>query len=143
MVKSEAIRTTAELPSSGSSAVRVDPSLMSSDGDALGRLLEAEREHIERLAAADREAEAILAEARRSAAQREEAFRGELDLEIAGLERALVDECEREIAGTVETARREAARFDGMTEAQIAVLAEALLDLIFSGAFDRAEGASP
>lgn len=113
------------------------------DAGALALLLAAEREHVERLAAAGREAEAILADGRAAAARREEAVRREVDAEIVELRRELETDCVRGIAAAAEAAMREAARFDVMTDARIAVLADRLLDHLFSGADDRATGASP
>ncbi|HSA54905.1 MAG TPA: hypothetical protein VLE53_04335 [Gemmatimonadaceae bacterium] len=101
-------------------------------GDALGRLLEAERRRVEHLAEAEREAATILSEAHAAAAAREQSFLLGLDQEIAELRRRLGDECARTVAEADAAALREAARFDEMSGARIAAFAAALLDHVLS-----------
>jgi hypothetical protein len=96
-------------------------------GGALERLLETERALTERLAEADREAELLMEEARRTIAARESAFDHEVAAELTDLEareRAAVDAA---IAGITGQAALEVARFDGVTTDRVAQLADAIL----------------
>ena len=119
------------------------PSLAGEEAGALALLLAAERDHARHLAAADREALTILAEARASAERREDTFRRELDRELAGLRSVLEEKCARDIAAADAAALREAAGFDGMTVARIAVFADALLDHLFSADDGPVAGGAP
>lgn len=143
MVSSNIGKAAADAVDSATTGVGLPPERLADEEGALARLLEAERERVTRLAAADREAEALLAEARAWAAQREAAFLRDLEIEITELRQRLEVECAQEIADLETAARSDAARFDGVTEAELAVIADRLLDELFSAGSDHLAGAGP
>jgi hypothetical protein len=98
---------------------------------ALEHLLDSEREFVERLAAADREAEAILDEARATAGQSEQEFARTLQEEVTELRRRLQLETAQWISETEAAMAREAARFEELSDERVAAIADALLDRLF------------
>jgi hypothetical protein len=119
-------------PGSSGSASATDPDEIAEAGTgALERLLDAERDFIERVAAADRTAEAILSQAREAADRREQEFARELEREIAALRGRLAADAATEAAETEAAAARDAARFDGMSDARIATFAGSMLEELF------------
>ena len=98
---------------------------------ALERLLDTERQCVERLAAADREAETILDEARAAAEQREQRFARTLQEDVTELRRRLRLETAQWISETEAAATHDAARFEQMSDERVAALADVLLDQVF------------
>lgn len=94
----------------------------------LERLIAAEEKNEALIAAARAEAEVILAAATREAAAREAALRQAVEQGVAEAERSLAAEQAQRIADLGEAARRTVARYDGVTEAQIAAVVPALIE---------------
>jgi hypothetical protein len=108
------------------------PDMAGAERGALEQLLDAERDCVARLAAADRESETILDEARAAAEQREQRFARTLEEDVAELRRRLRLETAQWISETEAAARHDAARFEQISDERVATFADALLDQVFA-----------
>jgi hypothetical protein len=108
---------------------------------ALESLLDTERRLTERLAAATSDAQELLAAAKVAAGERARIAERELESAIGALRER--EEAARAAAVTSidAAARADVARFDAVTEAELDVLADALIERLLGDAGTRAPGA--
>ena len=96
----------------------------------MARLLETEARLEEMLRRAREEAAALVTTAREAAAAREAALAAELDALSEQLEATIADERHRQERELVESARREALRFDQTSPEQIEALARYVVERV-------------
>lgn len=114
-------------------------SAVAASGSALDALLTAEREIASRLAQGDAEALEIVQAARSRIAARDEAMRAKLASELDAADRAQREASARGEVIAAERDARERRRLDGVSDAELIVLADLALAMVL-GLGDGVEG---